>query len=45
MEFIGLDVHKQFSIACILDDSTGEIRHQHINNTKAEFASLASHDL
>jgi len=42
MEFMGLDVHKQYSIACVFDDSTGEMEHHRLNNSRAEFQKLFS---
>jgi len=40
MEYIGLDVHKQYTVASILDSSTGEIRFLRLNNLRAEFVKL-----
>ena len=42
MEYIGLDVHKQYSTVCIFDDLTGEIEHLRLNNSRAEFEELFS---
>ena len=42
MEYIGLDVHKQYSVACKLNDETGEIEHNRLNNSRTEFEKLFS---
>ena len=42
MEYIGLDVHKQFSVAYIFDDETGEVQNQRLKNRSSDFESLAS---
>jgi transposase len=42
MEYIGLDCHKQYSIACKFDDETGELQHLRLNNHRAEFEKLFS---
>jgi transposase len=42
MEFMGLDVHKQYSVACVFDDSSGEMEHHRLNNSRAEFQKLFS---
>jgi len=44
MKYIGLDVHKQYSVACILDDESGEINHTRLNNLHSEFEKLFSED-
>lgn len=40
MEYIGLDVHKQYTVACILEKDTGEVRFVRLNNLRAEFVKL-----
>lgn len=40
MEYIGLDVHKQYTVACILDQATGEVRFLRLNNLRSEFIKL-----
>jgi transposase len=42
MEYIGLDVHKQYSVACKLNDETGEIKHSRLNNSRTDFEALFS---
>lgn len=42
MEYLGLDCHKQYSIACKFDDETGEIQHVRLNNRRLEFETLFS---
>lgn len=40
MEYIGLDVHKQYTVACCLNSDSGEATHYTLNNTRAEFERL-----
>jgi transposase len=40
MEYIGLDVHKQYTVACAVDRESGQVRHFKLNNTRAEFERL-----
>lgn len=40
MEYIGLDVHKQYTVACILNSDSGEVSHTRLNNRKREFKQL-----
>ena len=40
MEYIGLDVHKQYTVACILEKDTGEARFVKLNNLRSEFVKL-----
>jgi len=42
MKYIGLDVHKQYSVACILDEESGELNHVRLNNLHSEFEKLFS---
>ena len=40
MQYIGLGVHKQYSVACKLDDGTGEIEHHRLRNSRTEYEAL-----
>lgn len=40
MEYIGLDVHKQYTTACILDKETGEVNFKTLKNTRKDFETL-----
>jgi transposase len=40
MEYIGLDVHKQYTVACIINREDGEVRHVRLNNRRQEFEKL-----
>ncbi len=42
MEYMGLDVHKQYSVACVFDESTGETKRYKLDNSRAEFQKLFS---
>ena len=42
MEYMGLDVHKQYSVACIFNDASGELKHCKLHNSRAEFQELFS---
>lgn len=37
MEHIAFDVHKQYSLACLFDDQTGEVKHQRRDNSRRQF--------
>jgi transposase len=40
MEYIGLDVHKQYSVACVLDKDTAEVKFFRLYNSRKEFEKL-----
>lgn len=40
MEYIGLDVHKQYTTACIMCADTGELDYRKLKNTQKDFQSL-----
>ncbi len=43
MEHIAFDVHKQYSLACLFDDRTGEVKHQRLDNSRRQFEEFFSH--
>jgi len=42
MEYMGLDVHKQYSVACVFNEESGGTEHYRLMNSRAEFQKLFS---
>ena len=40
MEYIGFDVHKQYTVACVINRDTGEEQHYRLKNYEADFRRI-----